>query len=62
MEAEDMRPSAIDAAMRACVPTDELLKLMAIGLQEPIETMLDNPAASTDVCTRGCQDMHFEAK
>jgi len=46
-----MRSFAIDAAMRACVPTDKLLQLMAIGLQETIETMLDNPVASTDVCT-----------
>jgi len=51
MEAEDMRSFAIDAAMRACVPTDKLHQLMAIGLQETIETMIDNPVASTDVCT-----------
>jgi len=51
MEYENKRAPIIDAAMRACLPADRLLKLMAIGLEEAIEIMLDDPVASTDVCT-----------
>jgi len=46
-----MRVSAIDAAMRACLPVDELLTLMATGLADAMELMLDDPGASADVCT-----------
>jgi len=51
MEFENLRVSAIDAAMRGCLPTDVLLQLMATGLGEAIELMLENPVSSKDVCT-----------